>query len=202
MGVGRQREESGPLPAAGRALGPSDLSTGGEAAEAVAEALTALAVNLVRRLPRELSLTSLATLGDLQRCGPLRLTHLAQLEGVAQPSMTALVSRLEEEGLVVRRPDPADGRAVLVAITGAGDALLARRRRTGTQLLAARIGELPAAEAERLGAALGALDALAAMDLAPRHLVAVPGGADRATGTGRSPRPFSNDADDEDREAR
>ncbi|MFC0082742.1 MarR family winged helix-turn-helix transcriptional regulator [Aciditerrimonas ferrireducens] len=200
--MGRQRKGSGPLPAGAGALGAPEVSTGSDAAEAVAEALTALAVNLVRRLPRELSLTSLATLGDLQRCGPQRLTQLAQLEGVAQPSMTALVSRLEEEGLVARSPDPADGRAVLVAITAAGEALLARRRHTGTQLLAARIRELAPAKAERLSAALGALEDLAEMDLAPRHLVPVPGGADRATGTGTSPRPFSNDADDEDREAR
>lgn len=164
----------------------------------VAEVLTALAVQLFRQLPRELSLTALGTLGDLQRFGPQRLTQLAQLEGVAQPSMTALVSRLEDEGLVVRRGDPADGRAVLVELTEAGEELLARRRRAGIEVLAGQIRKLPTDEATLLRRALGALRRLAEADLTARgHLVALPGQVQRT----RTDEDDENDENDANREA-
>ena len=54
-----------------------------------------------------LSLTAAATLATLERSGPSRLTWLAVREGVTQPAMTQLISRLEEAGLVQRAADPA-----------------------------------------------------------------------------------------------
>ena len=58
-------------------------------------------------LPRAgLSLTAAATLARLQRSGPARLTELAGAEGVSQPSMTALIARLADKGLVRRAADP------------------------------------------------------------------------------------------------
>jgi DNA-binding MarR family transcriptional regulator len=41
-------------------------------------------------------------------------------------SITSIVQRLEADGLVVRRPHPDDGRAVLAEITEAGSALVER----------------------------------------------------------------------------
>ena len=41
-------------------------------------------------------------------------------------SVTSIVDRLEAAGLVVRRPHPVDGRAVLAEITGQGRALVER----------------------------------------------------------------------------
>src|ERR1700719_3762487 len=63
-----------------------------------------------------LSMTAAATLASIERLGPQRLTLLAAREGVTQPAMTQLISRLEEGGLVRREPSPGDGRVVLVAI--------------------------------------------------------------------------------------
>jgi DNA-binding MarR family transcriptional regulator len=40
--------------------------------------------------------------------------------GIAPPNVTALLSRLEERGLIVRRPDPQDGRATVVELTQQG----------------------------------------------------------------------------------
>ena len=65
-------------------------------------------------------LSVLATL----RAGPRRVGDLAACEFVSQPGMTMLVSRLEEEGWVERRPDESDGRVVNVAITPAGRKML------------------------------------------------------------------------------
>lgn len=52
--------------------------------------------------------------------GPRRITELAELEGLAQPTTTLLVKRLEEQGLVVRERQADDHRVVLVRLTDAG----------------------------------------------------------------------------------
>lgn len=49
-----------------------------------------------------------------------RATHLAARLGVSAPVLSRHIADLEELGLVVRRPDPEDGRAQLVALTEAG----------------------------------------------------------------------------------
>src|SRR5580693_8592555 len=87
-------------------------------------------VSLLRALsqPSGLSMTSVATLATLERQGPRRLTALAALAGVTQPAMTQLISRLEDDRLVRREADSADGRVVQVRITDEGRATLARRR--------------------------------------------------------------------------
>src|SRR3954471_8880538 len=84
---------------------------------------------LRRRSPPGLSLTAASTLSILDADGPLRLTELAGREGVTQPAMTQLVTRLERDALAVRRASAADGRVVLVEITTPGRDLLHHRRR-------------------------------------------------------------------------
>jgi DNA-binding MarR family transcriptional regulator len=59
----------------------------------------------------------LAALGD----GPQPLAKLAEREGLAQPTVTRIVRRLEALDLVRRDSDPADGRIALVSITAAGE---------------------------------------------------------------------------------
>jgi DNA-binding MarR family transcriptional regulator len=62
----------------------------------------------------------LVILGD----GPRRVTELAELEGIAQPTMTLLVKRLEQRGWVLRNRPAGDGRVVMVTITDAGSGAL------------------------------------------------------------------------------
>jgi DNA-binding MarR family transcriptional regulator len=52
--------------------------------------------------------------------GESRATKLASRLGVSPPVLSRHIAELEELGLVVRRPDPADGRAQLVALSEAG----------------------------------------------------------------------------------
>ncbi|WP_030440598.1 MarR family winged helix-turn-helix transcriptional regulator [Actinoplanes subtropicus] len=120
---------------------------------------------LLRRLtPRsELSLTAASTLHRLDRGGPRRLCELHAPEGVSQPAMTQLVTRLEKEGLARRGSDPEDGRAVVVTITDAGREAVARRREGRTRALAALLEQLPAEEHAALVAALPALDRLSGL---------------------------------------
>ncbi|MEO3790671.1 MarR family transcriptional regulator [Nonomuraea sp. B10E15] len=116
-------------------------------------------------VPRDLSITALSTLANLERLGARRLTELATLEGVTQPAMTQLVSRLERESLAERRADPADGRVVVVAITEHGRAELARRRGTQAKRLAELLAELSEADRAAIAAALPALERLTARAL-------------------------------------
>lgn len=140
-----------------------DMS-GGAIGDGLGSALYALGSLAVRHAPRDISLTSASTLGTLERLGPQRLTRLAERQGVAQPSMTALVGRLEHDGLVERRADPGDGRAVLVALSAAGQAAVQRRRAKGAAALAALADRLPAEQQRRLHDAVAAIRCLCAID--------------------------------------
>jgi DNA-binding MarR family transcriptional regulator len=75
--------------------------------------------------------------------------------------MTALVARLAGSGLVQRRADPGDRRAVLLALTPAGAELLDRRRAARAQLLTGPLGGLDDDEVAAIAAALPALARLA-----------------------------------------
>jgi DNA-binding MarR family transcriptional regulator len=52
--------------------------------------------------------------------GETRATHLAERLGVSAPVLSRHLSELVDHGYVVRRPDPEDGRAQLVALSPAG----------------------------------------------------------------------------------
>jgi DNA-binding MarR family transcriptional regulator len=110
-----------------------------------------------------LSMTAAATLAGLERLGPQRLTQLAAREGVTQPAMTQLISRLEDSGLVRREAGQEDGRVVLVVITDDGRAMLARRRAGRNERMAGIIAQLSPEHQDALAAALPALDALASI---------------------------------------
>lgn len=123
-----------------------------------------MATRAVRRLPRDMSITSAATLATLDRTGPRRITDLAVIEGVTQPAMTVLVRVMEESGLVERRGDPSDKRVTLVCLTEAGASYVRARRRAGVEAFARLIDELTREEVNALKAALPALLHLAELE--------------------------------------
>ncbi len=133
-------------------------------AAAAGAALYGLVSDAVRRVPRELSLTSASTLATLERTGPRRITDLAAIEGVTQPAMTVLVRVLEQSGLIERRGDPTDKRVALVAVTDAGGDYVRARRRAGAAAFVQLIDKLPADEVAALGAAIPALEHLRALE--------------------------------------
>ncbi|GAA4870455.1 MarR family transcriptional regulator [Actinomycetospora straminea] len=109
---------------------------------------------------RDISLTTASTLATLDRDGPQRLSDLAVREGITQPSMTALVTRLERDGLATRGDDPGDRRAVVVTLTDAGrEVLLARRTRRASRL-ADLLDQLGPEDRAAVDAAAGALSRL------------------------------------------
>ena len=128
---------------------------------ALAEELDRLVTLLPRLTPRGgLSVVAAATLADLERRGPRRITELAETQGVTQPAMTGLVGRLTAGGLVDRAADPADRRGVLVSVTDDGRAVLAARRQARAAALATLLDDLDADDHAALVAALGAVNRL------------------------------------------
>src|SRR5215468_2950668 len=106
---------------------------------------------------RDLSLTAVAVLASLDRGGPQRITTMAAAEGVSQPSMTQLVQRLEQRGLVSRGSDPSDGRVALVSLTEEGRAVLAARRQRNARRIADLLADLPEDDVGALASALAAV---------------------------------------------
>jgi DNA-binding MarR family transcriptional regulator len=74
---------------------------------------------LIRETGSEVTRTEAGVLFTLSR-GPRRITELAELEGLAQPTVTLLVKKLEQQGWVKRDRPADDGRVVLLSLTGAG----------------------------------------------------------------------------------
>ena len=107
--------------------------------EQLADQLHSAAIGLLRRLRREddaIGITSprLSALSVVVFGGPLTLGQLAAAEQVKPPTMTRIVTGLEEDGLVTRRDDPADGRLTQIHATAKGRRILAagRARRVNT----------------------------------------------------------------------
>ena len=113
------------------------------------------------RADTDLTVSQLAALATVERHGPLTPGELAAHERVRPPSMTKIVTPLEQSGLLVRSPHPTDGRQVLLAITPAGTALLREDRRRREAWLARQLGELDAADVEVLRRAVTVLERLA-----------------------------------------
>ena len=108
------------------------------------------------------SVGALLTLRRLDDRGPMRVTDLAAAELVAQPTMTTLVARLAQDGLVSKTRDAADARAVLVELTDAGRDQLRTVRADRAAVLQARLDRLDDDARAALEAALPALDQLLA----------------------------------------
>ena len=133
----------------------------------VAGALRASIGLLLRRLRQvqaegELTLPESAALTRLNRGGPSTASALARLEQISPQSMGATLGALEARGLVERRPDPGDGRRVLLAVTGAGLQVLQSKRNARTERLAKALaaGFTPS-EVRQLEAAAPLLERLA-----------------------------------------
>jgi DNA-binding MarR family transcriptional regulator len=117
-----------------------------------------------RRLRQEsgsgLSPTATAALATVDRHGPLTPSELAQRERVQRPTITRLVARLEEMGLLARAGDPADKRSSLLSITPEGRTLLAEARERKDAYLASRLVGLDPDERATLDRAADILERL------------------------------------------
>src|SRR5215475_2502010 len=121
----------------------------------LAEQLRAAITRLNRRLRQarpvdELTQNQISVLTSLELAGALTPRELADAERVQPPTMTKVVAKLEERGLVQRTPHPTDGRQVLLSATAEGRAVMAEQRRAKDEWLTRTLAGLPAMERETL----------------------------------------------------
>ncbi|MFW0783774.1 MarR family transcriptional regulator [Gordonia sp. CPCC 206044] len=132
-----------------------------ELAVALRPTLTRLYLALRRHTPiREYTAAQASALAVLLDHGPMRMGELADRESIRMPTATALIDGLTRNGLVERRPDPEDRRAVLVALTDHGRDVLAAVGGQRDSILTAALSALTDDERESLAAAAPALRAL------------------------------------------
>ena len=129
----------------------------------VADRLHSVSIHLLRRVRKEdeasgLSPARLSALSVVVFAGPLALGRLAAAEQVRPPTMTRIVSALEEDGLVRREPDARDRRSVVVAATPKGSRLLQRARRRRIENLVGLLGSLGEREIRTLEEAAAILE--------------------------------------------
>ena len=119
-------------------------------------------VRVARRLRQEaggeLSPSLTAALSTVERHGPLTPSELATRERIQRPTVTRVVARLEEEGLLERTADVFDRRSSLLAVTDAGRALLHELRTRKTAFLAERLETLEPEERATLERAADILE--------------------------------------------
>ncbi|MFD6263662.1 MarR family winged helix-turn-helix transcriptional regulator [Micromonospora chalcea] len=109
----------------------------------------------------DLTVTQLSALTSLKLAGALTPRELADVERVQPPTMTKIVAKLEERGLVQRTPHPTDGRQVILAATEGGRAVLEQFERARNEWLATRLADLTEDERETLRRAADILQGIA-----------------------------------------
>jgi len=132
----------------------------GELAARLRLVITRTARRLRQEAGTELSPSQTAALATIERHGPLTPSELAQLERVQRPTATRIVARLEDEVLVERTSDPADGRSFTVAATPKGRALMGKLRTRKNAYLARRLQRLDDADLATLQRAAEILERL------------------------------------------
>lgn len=115
--------------------------------------LSRLAFNR-RAAPIGLSLAQWRVLATLTRQEGLSQVRLAEILEIQPMTLVRQIDRLEALGLVARRPDPADRRAVRLMLTTAADPLIAEMRRIADELWAAALADFDPAERAALEAQL------------------------------------------------
>ena len=133
------------------------------------EVASALLLNVglfVRRLRQsagngELTTPEQSTLSRLERGGPVSASDLARAEQVTPQAVGPLVAALEERGLVMRSPDPKDGRRVLLSVTEPGLEALRNKQSARVERMANVLAEdFSRAELETLHAAAQLIERL------------------------------------------
>lgn len=119
----------------------------------LATQLHSASIHLLRRMRKHdessgLSAPRLSALSVIVLAGPVTLSDLAAAEQVRPPTMTRIVSALEDQGLVTRRQNAQDGRSILLSATRAGKKLLIASRNRRVAPFAHQINAL--AESQRI----------------------------------------------------
>ena len=125
----------------------------GKSLHRTADQIHSAAIHLLRALRRAdeatgLSGPRLSALSVVVFGGPLTLGELAAAEQVRPPTMTRLVTALENAGLVERKSVPTDARLTRISATSRGRKLMQRGRQARIEALVERLDRLSSAELE------------------------------------------------------
>jgi len=109
----------------------------------------------------DLTGTQLSAMTSLELAGAMTPRELAEVERVQPPTMTKIIARLEDRGLVQRTPHPTDGRQVILSVTDEGRAVLAMHERARGEWLTRMLDRLTPEERDTLRRAAEILEKLA-----------------------------------------
>jgi DNA-binding MarR family transcriptional regulator len=130
--------------------------------EALPTRLRLAIMRLARRLRQQsepdMSPSMLSAMANIEYRQPVTLGHLAKAERVTPPTMTKIVGRLEDAGLVIRVVDPADRRIQRVSLSRDGAKLIARNRSRKNAYLARKLRQLEPEEVAKLEDAVGVIE--------------------------------------------
>ncbi len=136
------------------------VSAESESAARLRLAITRVARRLRQEANADLSPSLTSALASIEGRGPVTPSELANCERVQRPTITRVLTRLTELGLIERAADPADGRSTLVSITPSGRALLNELRTGRDAFLADRLSKLSPEDRAVLDRASAVLESL------------------------------------------
>jgi len=129
----------------------SEPRTADDLAKTLREAIQRLNRRIRQARPvGDLTFGQLSALTSILLAGALTPRELADLERVQPPTMTKIIGRLEERGLVIRTPHPTDGRQVILAPTEEGRAIYAQFELARNAWLAEHLQQLDAEDRDAL----------------------------------------------------
>ncbi len=109
----------------------------------------------------DLTFSQLSALTSLMLAGALTPRELADIERVQPPTMTKIVGKLEDLGLVARTPHPTDRRQVILAATEQGRVVYTQFERARNEWLARQLALLSPSERDTLAHAAEILQQVA-----------------------------------------
>lgn len=136
--------------------------TSAQLAKSLRDAITRLNRRVRQARPvGDITATQLSAMTSLELAGALTPRELADTERVQPPTMTKIVSKLEERGLVRRSPHPTDGRQVILSATERGREVLRAHERARSEWLTSVVADLTPEERDTLRRAAEILEKMA-----------------------------------------
>ena len=143
-----------PQPAQGEAVFTEELPT------RLRLAIMRLARRLRQQAEPDMTPSMLSAMANIEYRQPVTLGHLAEAERVTPPTMSKIVGRLVDAGLVTRTVDVDDRRIQRVSLSRDGTKLIARNRSRKNAYLARKLRRLEPEEVAKLEEAVGVIEKL------------------------------------------
>jgi DNA-binding MarR family transcriptional regulator len=108
----------------------------------ITRAVTQLARKLRSKRPKaSVTVAAVGLLATLHQRGPMPAVELARFQNLKPQSVSRLIARLDQDGLIQREPDPKDQRALLISITDTGRRALKHDMQARREWLGGAIAE-------------------------------------------------------------